>query len=86
MPLTSLPNGQRTIFRSGQGIGSLSFFTWLTQTMPLISPIQPPKEYLERVLERETGLSEKRAKNVAFIEHLDALCGSGDAGPERIRT
>jgi len=35
------------------------------------TPIQPPKAWLERVTAREKGLSEKRAKLVALIEHMD---------------
>ncbi|MEI6392307.1 MAG: sulfatase-like hydrolase/transferase [Verrucomicrobiota bacterium] len=34
-------------------------------------PIQPPPEWLEKVKQREPGISEKRAKLVALIEHLD---------------
>ena len=50
------------------------FFLYLAYNAPHF-PIQPPDEYLERVKEREPGLSEKRAKNVAFIEHLDDCVG-----------
>jgi arylsulfatase A-like enzyme len=38
-------------------------------------PIQPPAEWLERVKAREPGISEKRAKLVALIEHLDSGIG-----------
>lgn len=33
------------------------------------------QEYLEKVLQREPDVSEKRAKNIAFVEHLDAGVG-----------
>jgi len=46
------------------------FFLYLAYNAPHF-PIQPPQEYLEKVLEREKGIDGKRAKNVAFIEHLD---------------
>jgi arylsulfatase A-like enzyme len=50
------------------------FFLYLAYNAPHF-PIQPPQEYLDRVLEREEGIDEKRAKNVAFIEHLDYNIG-----------
>ena len=34
-------------------------------------PIQPPEDWHEKVKAREKGISAKRAKNVAFVEHLD---------------
>jgi len=50
------------------------FFLYLAYNAPHF-PIQPPADFLNRVKEREPGLSEKRAKNVAFIEHLDHHVG-----------
>jgi arylsulfatase A-like enzyme len=50
------------------------FFLYLAYNAPHF-PIQPPDDFLEVVREREPQLSEKRAKNVAFIEHLDACIG-----------
>jgi len=50
------------------------FFLYLAYNAPHF-PIQPPEEFLNKVKEREPGLSEKRAKNVAFIEHLDHHVG-----------
>ena len=50
------------------------FFLYLAYNAPHF-PIQPPEEFLKLVKEREPELSEKRAKNVAFIEHLDAGIG-----------
>lgn len=46
------------------------FFLYLAYNAPHF-PIQPPEELLEKVKVREGGISEKRAKNVAFVEHLD---------------
>jgi len=50
------------------------FFLYLAYNAPHF-PIQPPQEFLDEVLKREPNLSEKRAKNVAFIEHLDFNIG-----------
>jgi arylsulfatase A-like enzyme len=50
------------------------FFLYLAYNAPHF-PIQPPEELLNKVIQREPGLSEKRAKNVAFIEHLDQNVG-----------
>jgi arylsulfatase A-like enzyme len=50
------------------------FFLYLAYNAPHF-PIQPPQEYLDNVLKREKGIDEKRAKNVAFVEHLDASVG-----------
>ena len=38
-------------------------------------PVQPPREWLERVVHREPGVDETRAKLIAFIEHLDSGIG-----------
>jgi len=46
------------------------FFLYLAYNAPHF-PVQPPEDWLEKVKEREPELSEKRAKLVAFIEHLD---------------
>lgn len=51
-----------------------SFFLYLAYNAPHF-PIQPPPDFLERVKQREPGLGEKRARNVAFIEHLDHHIG-----------
>jgi arylsulfatase A-like enzyme len=50
------------------------FFLYLPYNAPH-APIQPPPEWLERVRQREKGISDKRAKLVALIEHLDAGIG-----------
>jgi len=46
------------------------FFLYLAYNAPH-TPIQPPKEWLERVKRRQKVISEKRAKLVALIEHMD---------------
>jgi len=46
------------------------FFLYLAYNAPH-TPIQPPADWLERVKKREPGMSEKRAKLVALIEHMD---------------
>jgi arylsulfatase A-like enzyme len=50
------------------------FLLYLAYNAPH-APIQPPQEWLERVRQRQIGISEKRAKLVALIEHLDAGIG-----------
>ncbi len=51
-----------------------AFFLYLAYNAPHF-PIQPPENFLERVKKREPDLDQKRAKNVAFVEHLDAQVG-----------
>lgn len=46
------------------------FFLYLAYNAPH-TPIQPPKEWVEKVKKRELGIDDKRAELVAFIEHLD---------------
>jgi arylsulfatase A-like enzyme len=46
------------------------FFLYLAYNAPHF-PIEPPAEWLERTRRRAPQLDEKRAKNVAFVEHLD---------------
>ncbi len=50
------------------------FFLYLAYNAPHF-PIQPPQEWLNKVRDRETDITEKRAKNVALIEHLDFNIG-----------
>jgi arylsulfatase A-like enzyme len=50
------------------------FFLYLAYNAPHF-PIQPPEEYFKKVIRREKSIGEKRAKNVAFIEHLDYSIG-----------
>lgn len=46
------------------------FFLYLAYNAPHF-PVQPPAEWLEKVKAREPGISERRAKLVALIEHMD---------------
>jgi arylsulfatase A-like enzyme len=46
------------------------FFLYLAYNAPHF-PVQPPKEWLDKVLMKNPGINEKRAKLVALIEHLD---------------
>jgi len=46
------------------------FFLYLAYNAPHF-PIEPPVEWLERVKKRAPTLEEKRALNVAMVEHLD---------------
>jgi arylsulfatase A-like enzyme len=50
------------------------FFLYLAYNAPH-APIQPPPEWLDRVKQRESGISDKRARLVALIEQLDAGIG-----------
>lgn len=60
--------------RSQKGAGK-PFFLYLAYNAPHY-PIEPPKEWLDKVKARSPGLDAKRAKNVAFVEHLDHNIGS----------
>lgn len=50
------------------------FFLYLAYNAPH-DPIQPPPEWLAKVRAREPGISDKRAKLVGLIEHLDSGIG-----------
>jgi arylsulfatase A-like enzyme len=50
------------------------FFLYLAYNAPH-DPIQPKPQWLANVRQREPGMSEKRAKLVALIEHLDSGIG-----------
>ncbi len=50
--------------------GEKPFMMYLAYNAPHF-PVQPPPDWLAKVKKREPQLSEKRAKLVAFIEHLD---------------
>ncbi len=50
------------------------FFLYLAYNAPHF-PIEPPDEWLAKVKQRAPRLEEKRAKNVAFVEHLDDRIG-----------
>lgn len=76
------PKGHATDIFSDWAIGYIGekakdkqpFFMYLAYNAPHF-PIQPPAEWLEKVKRREAGIDEKRAKNVAFVEHLDEGIG-----------
>lgn len=46
------------------------FFLYLAYNAPH-TPIQPPAEWVDRVKQRQPGITEKRARLVALIEHMD---------------
>lgn len=46
------------------------FLLYLAYNAPH-TPIQPPKDWEQKVLAREKGIDEKRARLVALIEHMD---------------
>ena len=50
------------------------FFLYLAYNAPH-TPIQPPKDWLEKVKAREEGIDVKRAKLIALIEHMDDSIG-----------
>jgi len=50
------------------------FFLYLAYNAPH-TPIQPPKDWLQKVKEREVGITDQRAKLVALIEHMDEGIG-----------
>jgi len=63
------------------------FFLYLAYNAPHF-PIEPPAEWLARVRQRAPHLNEKRARNVAFVEHLDdnigrVLATLGELGLDR---
>ncbi len=50
------------------------FFLFLSYNAPHF-PIQPPQEEVDRVKKRLPTTDEKRVKNIALVEHLDASIG-----------
>ena len=55
---------------SQQATDDQPFFLYLAYNAPHF-PVQPPKEWSDKVKQREPGLPERRSNLVAFIEHLD---------------
>ena len=53
-----------------QALSKKPFFLYLAYNAPHF-PVSPPEEWLARVKKREPTISDKRAKLVAFIEHMD---------------
>lgn len=76
------PKGHATDLFTGWAIDYLNsrkgqdqpFFLYLAYNAPH-GPVQPPGDWLNRTKQREPGMSEKRAKLVALIEHMDAGVG-----------
>jgi arylsulfatase A-like enzyme len=50
------------------------FFLYLAYNAPH-TPIQPPRDWFERVKAREAAISDQRARLVALIEHMDEGIG-----------
>jgi arylsulfatase A-like enzyme len=50
------------------------FFLYLAYTAPHF-PIEPPADWLSKVRQRLPALEEKRARAIAFVEHLDDAVG-----------
>lgn len=50
------------------------FFLYLAYNAPHF-PIQPPTSWIDKVKKREVNISDKRATNVALVEHLDYNIG-----------
>ncbi len=46
------------------------FFLYLAYNAPH-TPVQPPEDWTQKVLDRESGIDNDRAKLVALIEHMD---------------
>ncbi|MCL4204535.1 MAG: sulfatase-like hydrolase/transferase [Pirellulaceae bacterium] len=63
------------------------FFLYLAYNAPHF-PIEPPADWLDRVKQRSPEMADKRARNVAFVEHLDdgigrVLAALNETGMER---
>jgi len=71
---TDLFTGWAVEYLEQRGKDRKPFFLYLAYNAPHF-PIQPPLEYLDIVIVREKGIDEKRARNVALIEHLDVCVG-----------
>ncbi|MFU8894564.1 MAG: sulfatase [Luteolibacter sp.] len=59
-------------FEKRKGAGP--FFMFLAYNAPHF-PIQPPKDWLEKIQQRHPDMDPARASNVAFVEHLDHHIG-----------
>ena len=71
---TDIFTGWACDYLEGRAKDGGPFFLYLAYNAPH-DPIQPPTEWLEKVKQCEPGITEKRAKLVALIEHLDAGIG-----------
>ena len=54
----------------GRAKATKPFFLYLAYNAPH-TPIQPPKEWVEKVTKRQPGMAKRRARLVALIEHMD---------------
>ena len=61
------PNNNSPITNNGT---ASPFLLYLAYNAPH-TPIQPPQDWFEKVKAREKGITDKRAKLVALIEHMD---------------
>ncbi|WP_149499546.1 sulfatase-like hydrolase/transferase [Roseiconus lacunae] len=64
----------RTALSDGDAESHQPFFLYLAYNAPHF-PIQPPDEWLNKTQLAHLGMELKRAKNVAFVEHLDHNIG-----------
>lgn len=71
---TELFTGWAIDYLRERASGEQPFFLYLAYNAPHF-PIEPPAEWLARVKARGPHLDEKRALNVAFVEHLDHCIG-----------
>ena len=61
-------------YLTGRRESDQPFFLYLAYNAPHF-PIQPPDEWYQRTKKKFPDMSEKRAKNVALVEHLDDSLG-----------
>ena len=69
MLLICLRTGPSNTLRNVHSL--LPRFSFFFPTTLLTHRFQPPEEWVERVMDREAGISEQRARLVALIEHMD---------------
>ena len=50
------------------------FFVYLAYNAPH-DPVQPPEEWIQKVRKRDAGISDKRVRLIALIEHMDYNIG-----------
>ena len=67
---TDIFTGWATDYIRSQQDSEAPFFLYLAYNAPH-TPVQPPREWVEKVKQREPDISPKRAALVALIEHLD---------------
>lgn len=67
---TDLFTGWAVDYVKERAAGQAPFFLYLAYNAPHV-PIQPPREWLDRVRARDPRLTAKRASLVALIEHMD---------------